>query len=71
MPGYRCLNNQAGYCKDSEHRTQSPENPTFVNAGGVHELKYPSPTSCPLDPQNCGSFATWEEVCRGIQPIEE
>ena len=71
MPGYRCLNDQRGYCKDSEHRTPSPDNPTIVNAGGVHTLKDVTPTSCTLDPQKCGFFASWKEVCRDIQPIEE
>ncbi|GAI51488.1 unnamed protein product [marine sediment metagenome] len=71
MTKYRCLNNLFGYCKDSEHRAPSPENPTFVTAGGVHTLKDTTPTSCTLDPRNCGFFIFWDEACRDIQPIEE
>ncbi|GAH65889.1 unnamed protein product, partial [marine sediment metagenome] len=69
--GYRCLNNQAGYCQDSSRQDPHAGGPACSNVGGVYVLHITPPASCPLDPLNCGFFISWKEICRDIQPIEE
>ncbi|MBA7532463.1 hypothetical protein ES705_24696 [subsurface metagenome] len=69
--GYRCLQDNSGYCSDPGRQETCAREPSCETIDGVHVLHVPSPTSCTLDPQKCGFFITWKEVCSGIQPIEE
>lgn len=71
MPGYRCLNDQAGYCSTKPAGEQVDIGvPTTlaIDSGYIHHFII---GSCKLDPQSCGFFITWQEVCRHTQPIEE
>ncbi|MBA7537617.1 hypothetical protein ES705_29886 [subsurface metagenome] len=71
MPGYRCLNNQSGYCQDPHRQSPYDVADSCSDIGGVFVLQTSSLAGCHLDPQKCGFFVTWKEVCRDIQPIEE
>ncbi|MBA7533081.1 hypothetical protein ES705_25316 [subsurface metagenome] len=71
MPGYRCLNNQSGYCHDPGRQDPHAGGPACTTIGGVHVLQVLSPTICILDPLNCRFFTTWKEICRDTQPIKE
>ncbi len=66
MPDYRCLNDQAGYCKDPSRQDPHAGEPACTTVGGVHVLQTPSPTSCTLDPRNCGFFVSWQEECQAF-----
>ncbi|MBA7552478.1 hypothetical protein ES705_45041 [subsurface metagenome] len=71
MTGFRCLNDQTGYCNNPERQCVITADCSDIGHPGVHVLLAKPPASCPLVPRNCGFFIIWEEVCRGIKPIEE
>ncbi len=58
MPGYRCLNNQSGYCQDPCRQDPHAGGPACSSTGGVYTLIDTTPTSCTLDPQKCGFFVS-------------
>jgi hypothetical protein len=61
MPGYRCLNNQAGYCKDPSRAGGSTADCSDIGHPGVHVLQVDGLTGCTLNPRNCGFFLSWNE----------
>jgi hypothetical protein len=66
MPVYRCLNDQAGHCSDPGRQDPYAGGPACSTIAGVHVLQVPSPTSCTLDPRNCGFFISWHQECLNI-----
>ncbi|MBA7553555.1 hypothetical protein ES705_46148 [subsurface metagenome] len=71
MLGYRCLKDCFGKCRDPSRQGGTTADCSDIGHPGVHVLSSPSQVGCPLDPQKCGFFVSWKEVCPAIQPIEE
>jgi hypothetical protein len=70
MPGYRCINNEMGYCQDPGRRGRATADCSDISHAGVFVLQDLSPTSCTLDPRNCGFFITWHQECQALEAKE-
>ncbi len=63
MLGVKCKNDLFGYCSDRHRHQVSTHSCSDIGHPGVHVLAVKHVKPCQKDPQKCGFFVTWKEVC--------